>query len=322
VPISATAIFAFYLYYRWKYRGTIVRIFEERPLFIIPRGTPVEGAECVDIPGPNGFKIKGTYIRHYAGERKGVILFGLEFGSDRWASHTYCEGLLQAGYDIFTYEPRNQGESDRDATYEPLQWVTDRDVADLRAAIRYLHSRPDRDPFGIGVFGVSKGGSLALIAAAEDPLVRCVSTDGAFATYTTMIPFMRRWVNIYIKKRGSRAWIPDWFYGLLGLSAIRVVEKKRHVRFESVERAVRRMRQPFLMIHGGGDTYIKPEMASALYKQAGKCRPRDLWVVDKAKHNQAIQLAGDDYHARLVEFFDLHLANAGVAGVTADAKRS
>jgi pimeloyl-ACP methyl ester carboxylesterase len=322
VPISATAIFAFYLYYRWKFRGTIVRIFEERPLFIIPRGTPVEGAECVDIPGANGLKIKGTYIRHYAGERKGVILFGLEFGSDRWASHTYCEGLLQAGYDIFTYEPRNQGESDRDATYEPLQWVTDRDVADLRSAIRYLHSRPDRDPFGIGVFGVSKGGSLALIAAAEDPLVRCVSTDGAFATYTTMIPFMRRWVNIYVRNRNSRAWVPDWFYGLLGLSAIREVERKRQVNFESVERAARRMRQPLLMIHGGGDTYIKPEMAEAVFKIATKCSPRELWIVDKAKHNQAIQLAGDDYHTRLVEFFDRHLANAGVAGTVAATKKS
>jgi pimeloyl-ACP methyl ester carboxylesterase len=312
VPIGGTAVLSFYLYYRWKFRGTIVRIFEEKPLFIIPRGTPIDGAECVDIPVANGLKIRGTYIRHYAGERKGVILFGLEFGSDRWASHTYCEGLLQAGYDVFTYEPRNQGDSDTDATYEPLQWVTDRDAADQRAALKYLHSRPDRDPFGIGLFGVSKGGALALLAAAEDPLVRCVATDGAFGTYTTMIPFMRRWVHIYIKNKRNRNWVPDWFYGLLGLDAIAQVEKKRRVKFESVERAVRRLRQPLLMIHGGGDTYIKPEMALALHKQA-KTAAKELWVVEKAKHNQAIQLAGDEYHQRVVEFFDRHLANAGVA---------
>ncbi len=309
VPVAASAIGAFYLYYTWRFRGTIVRIFEEKPLFIIPRGTPIEGAECVDIPVGNGLKIRGTYIRHYAGERKGVILFGLEFGSDRWASHTYCEGLLTAGYDVFTYEPRNQGQSDKDATYEPLQWVTDRDLQDQRAALRYLHSREDRDPFGIGVFGVSKGGSLAFLAAAEDPHVRCIATDGAFGTYTTMVPFMRRWVHIYIKNKRNRSWVPDWFYGLLGLNAIRVVEKKRHVNFESVERAVRRIRQPLLMIHGGGDTYIKPEMAETLFKQAGKAATRDLWVVEKAKHNQAIQVAGDEYHSRVVAFFDAHLAD-------------
>lgn len=316
VPISAAAIFGFYLYYKHKYLGTIIRIFEEKPLFIIPRGTPVEGAECVDIYDKNGLRIRGTYIRHYAGERRGVVLFGLEFGCDRWASHTYCEGLLQAGYDVFTYEPRNQGCSDRDATYEPLQWVTDRDVADLRSALKYLHSRPDRDPFGIGVFGVSKGGGLALIAAAEDDLVRCVATDGAFATYTTMVPYMRHFVHIYIKFKRDRSWVPDWFYGLLGLAAISAVEKKRGVRFESVERAVRRIRQPLLMIHGGGDTYIKPEMAKALFQQA-KAPLKDLWIVDKAKHNQAIQIAGDEYHERIVSFFDQHLANAGIAAAAA-----
>jgi hypothetical protein len=63
-------------------------------------------------------------------------------------------------------------------------------------------------------------------------------------------------------------------------------------------------------------------MAEAVFKIAAKCSPRELWIVDKAKHNQAIQLAGDDYHARLVEFFDRHLANAGVAGTVAAAKKS
>ena len=131
---------------------------------------------------------------------------------------------------------------------------------------------------------------------------------------------MRRWVHIYVKNRGQRAWVPDWFYGLLGLSAIRVVERKRQVGFENVERAARRMRQPLLMIHGGGDTYIKPEMAEAVFKIASKCQPRHLWIVDKAKHNQAIQLAGEDYHTRIVEFFDRHLANAGVVAARATSR--
>lgn len=319
VPIAASIIFSLYLYYRWKFRGTIQRIFVEKPLFIIPRGSPIEGAECVDIPVSDGLKIRGTYIRHYSGERRGVILFGLEFGSDRWACHTYCEELLKAGYDVFTYEPRNQGDSGRDPTYEPLQWVTDRDVADQRVALKYLHSREDRDPFGIGIFGVSKGGSLALLSAAEDPHIRCVVTDGAFGTYTTMVPFMRRWVHIYVKNKSNRDWVPDWFYGLLGLDTIAQVEKKRHVRFESVERAVRRLRQPLFMIHGGADNYIKPEMAESLHKQASRAQTRELWMVDKAKHNQAIQIASDEYHRKVVDFFDLHLGNAG-AVVSATAK--
>jgi uncharacterized protein len=319
VPVAASVVLGFYLYYRWKFGKTIVRIFEEKPLFIIPRGTPIDGAECVDIPTADGLTIRGTYIRHYHPEieRRGVILFGLEFGSDRWASHTYCEALLHAGFDVFTYEPRNSGDSSKDASYEPLQWVTDRDLTDLRAALTYLHARPDRDPYGIGLFGVSKGGSLALLGAAEDRLVRCVATDGAFATYTTMIPYMRRWAHIYIKFTRDRSWVPDWFYGLIGLTAIRDVEKKRHVRFESVERAVRRLRQPWLMIHGEGDTYIKPDMAKSLFAQASRTAVKSDWIVPKAKHNQAILIAEADYNARLVAFFEEHLAGrpASVAAV-------
>ena len=50
------------------------------------------------------------------------------------------------------------------------------------------------------------------------------------------------------------------------------------------------IRQPLLMIHGGGDTYITPEMAEALYKQSSRGRAT-LWIVPGAKHNQAIQIA-------------------------------
>ena len=58
--------------------------------------------------------------------------------------------------------------------------MTDRDAADMRAAVTYLRARPDADPRGIGFFGISKGGSTGLLVAAADPWVRCVVTDGMF----------------------------------------------------------------------------------------------------------------------------------------------
>src|SRR5947209_7433878 len=38
---------ALYLYIRWKYMGFLVRIFQEKPLFVIPRGQPTDDAEHV-----------------------------------------------------------------------------------------------------------------------------------------------------------------------------------------------------------------------------------------------------------------------------------
>ena len=209
---------------------------------------------------------------------------------------------------MFSYEPRNQGESDRDGAYEPLQWVTDKDVADMRAALAYLRGRPDADPAGVGVFGVSKGGSTAFLAAAAEPGIRCLATDGAYATYTTLVPYMRRFIGIYSDRKVIQRALPGWFYGLIGLTGVKRVARNRGVTYPSVEKAAGKFRRPLLMIHGEADNYIKPEMARALFDRAAG--PKDLWLVPKAKHNGALHAAGDEYHARVVAFFDRHLARA------------
>ena len=62
------------------------------------------------------------------------------------------------------------------------------------------------------------------------------------------------------------------------------------------------------MIHGGDDTYIKPEMARSLFKRIRQ--PKELWVVQGAKHNQAFQVAGAEYATRMTRFFDAHLGDS------------
>lgn len=300
------AIAVLYLWVRWKYMGFLVRIFQERPLFVIPRGQPTDSAEHVTLTPNDGITLRGCYLKTAAPTRKGVILFGLEFGSNRWSCRAYCDSLVAAGYDVFAYEPRNQGDSDKDPNYEPLQWVTDRDVADMHAAIKYLLTRPDADPRGIGVFGISKGGSTAFLTATAEPAVRCVVTDGAYATYTTMVPYMQRWIGIYSDRIKLHRVLPRWFYGLIGVAGAKKVGRNRGVTYPSVEKAVGKLRLPLLMIHGEGDTYIKPEMAKALYERARG--EKELWLVPKAKHNQALHVAEGEYRRRLVAFFDQHLA--------------
>jgi dipeptidyl aminopeptidase/acylaminoacyl peptidase len=301
---------ALYLVFVWKYKKNVTRIFQEKPLFVIPRGTPTDDAEHVTFTTPDGLTLRGCYLPA-AGPRRGVILFGLEFGSNRWSCRSYCEQLVAAGYDVFAYEPRNQGDSDRDPSYEPLQWVTDRDVTDMRAAVRYLKDRPDADPRGVGVFGVSKGGSTGLIVASTDPWVKCVATDGAYATYITMVPYIRRWVGIYSEQKRLHGVLPTWFWRVIGVSSVREVARNRGVTYPSVEKGAAKFGGPLLMIHGEGDTYIKPDMAKALFSRARGTK--DLWLVPKAKHNQALHVAADEYHRRVVEFFDRNLGPQGAA---------
>src|SRR5206468_4123352 len=176
---------------------------------------------------------------------------------------------------------------------EPFQWVTDKDVADMRVAIRYLLTRPDAEPNGIGLFGISKGGGTGFVAASTEPAIRCLVTDGAYATYTTMVPYIQRWIKIYSDNHRLQRVLPTWFYGLIGVTGMNRVARNRGVTYPSVEKAVGKLRRPVLMIQGESDTYIKPEMALALYERAAA--PKDLWLVPGAKHNQAIAVAEDEY---------------------------
>ena len=284
------------------------RIFTERPLFVVPRGKPLHGAEVVRFSTSDGLTLRGCYLKA-ATPRRGVILFGLEFTSDCWSCRSYCEHLVANGFDVCTYEPRGQGQSDPMPGYEPMQWVTDHEVRDAKAALAYLKGRPDADPHGVGLFGISKGAGAGLLAAIRDPYVRCAVTDGMFATTTTLLPYMGQFFVIY-KSFFPEVLIPEFYYRVIAFFALRLVRRERHCRFPSLERALKHLgSRPLLMIHGAQDQYIKPEMAQKLFDlSGGSPENREFWLVEGAKHNQALNVANGEYHERVLCFFERHLA--------------
>src|SRR5262249_36891596 len=105
---------------------------------------------------------------------------------------------------------------------------------------------------------------------------------------------------------------------LIGLVGLGWVEKERRCRFPHLEQDLPELGdRPLLMIHGGGDTYIKPHMARMLFVQARAAAragvERSLWLVEGAKHNQAFHVAGEEYRRLVLSFFNQHLA--GLPGI-------
>jgi pimeloyl-ACP methyl ester carboxylesterase len=303
--VPAAAAFAllglFLAYVVVRYVPIIARIFEEKPLFLPLRLPPQDGGEAVRFRTEDGFALGGTYFQTTAPSRVGVLVFCHEYLSDRWSFAPYTESLRGFGYDVFTFDFRNHGGSDCDSGYRPLQWVTDHEVRDLRAALDYLRSRPDRDPAGFGLFGVSRGGSTALLVAAQDPDVWGVVTDGAFPTRGTMLAYILRWAEIYVANPGFYRALPLWIFRFLAWAGRVRSEKRLNCRFPDVERAVARLApRPWLAIHGARDAYIGPEIARTLFAEAGE--PKELWVVPEAKHNRCREVAPDEYAARLGAF--------------------
>ena len=298
----------FFVYIWIRYRKYIYRIFETKPFFLAAKHAPDPTAEAVEFAVDDGRRVAGSYLKRTADRRLGVVLFCHEFTADRWLCEPYVGYLRGAGFDILTFDFCNHGASDAIVDYEPLQWVTAHEVADVRAALAYLRSRPDIDGAPIGLFGVSKGGSAGIVAAALEPNVRAVITDGAFPTHGTVTRYEMRWVAIYTKLDLVIRLLPQWFYVLLTELAMSRLSRRRKVKYQRVETGIRRLDgRPLLMIHGERDNYINLDIVREFYRLAEP--PKELWVVPGAKHNACLDNAGEEYRDRVREFFCRHLGS-------------
>jgi pimeloyl-ACP methyl ester carboxylesterase len=198
------------IYLTVKYTPVIGRIFQAQPFFMPVKVQPSEHGESVEFMTEDGLRLCGTYLRSRTSEQAGVLVYCHEYLSDRWSFHPYLDQFRDLGFDLFTFDFRNHGESDLDPEYAAMQWTTDHETRDLRAALAYLRSRHDHDPAGFGLFGVSRGGTTALIVAASEPDVWGVITDGAFPTQGTVVSYILRWAQIFVPSPVLRGLIPLW----------------------------------------------------------------------------------------------------------------
>jgi pimeloyl-ACP methyl ester carboxylesterase len=281
-------------------------MFDESPIFSPTEGTPHPNAEEVEFAARNGLKLRGSYLATPAGNPKGIIVFCHEFRSERWSGVSYWEFLQQDGFDVFAFDFRNHGTSDPDPNYQPRHWVTELELADLEAALDYVRSRSESKQLPIGLYGISRGGGTAIAAAARDRTVRCVVTDGAFPTHQTVLIYMRKWISLIVGDRLRNRLLPNWYLGIVRDAVLADVERDLGCRFLSLERAIGRIApRPLLMIHGGRDSYIRPALARRFYELARE--PRELWVVEGARHNACLETAADQYRERVREFFRKNL---------------
>ncbi len=281
-----------------------VAVFENRPPIGAEVFPPDSTAVSAAFTTRDRLQLVGSLWRSGCDSPRGLVLFCHELDSNRWSAMSYCEGLLAAGFHVFTFDFRNHGDSQSLAGYSPFHWATDYEVEDVLSAVAYLKSQPELAELPLGLFGISRGGTAAVAAAARCELVRCVATDGAVACNFLLEHYVHRWGRLYFNDRFLRS-IPRW-HELFSLWLIRrVSEFRRGMRYANIERSLAQLRnKPVLLISGERDTYIFPEMTRRLFALTGQDASR-LWIVPQAKHNMARQTALQEYDSRLIEFFSL-----------------
>jgi len=328
LAIAATclSLLAFVVALLGKYVRICLNIFVDTPppLSMGPRDFQIIRGEEVRFRSFDGTSLRGMWLRPpNPRARKGAVIFCHEFGSDMYSCARYARPLIEAGFDVFTFDFRGHGDSSSPKGYRPLQWPSDKELEDVLGACAYVEDvlAASGRAVRIGLFGISRGAGAAILAAGSDPNVACMVCDGAFGTRDTLVALMKRWAYIFARVKLVYENHPDAFWRFLLWCMMRFAQSKLGRRFPSVRKALARtVSCPILFIHGQKDSYIRPQQARILYEAAGE--PRRLWIVPGAKHNQCVVTAPQEYAARTVGFFRRHLAAEPVADEAAPPARS
>jgi uncharacterized protein len=285
------------------YRTDILRVIEDLPVHPHSVDEELTEGEHVRFHAADGVRLDGRYLSARGATRRGVVIFSHEFGTSGDSAPRYAGFLLDHGFDLFTFDYRAHGRSETPSGYEPRQWPSDREFADLIAAVDYVTGRPDAPPNGVGVLGISRGAGVAISAAAHDNRIRAVVTDGAFASRETIIAYVGKWGAIYVNTRYTGKRLPLWFCHAVYVFVVRWSRKRWGSRFLPISKDVRLIApRPILMIHGANDTYIPTALGERLFARARQ--PKAHWVVPAARHNQCYLAGQAEYADRICAFFD------------------
>lgn len=197
--------------------------------------------------------------------------------------------LARYGYGVLLFDFRGHGRSEGD-------FVTfgHDEVRDTEAALAFLLEQPDVDPERIGIIGNSMGGATAILAAADNPQLRAVVTEGTFAEV--------RDIETGIRILGilSRAPLDPLVNRLvahyLGFDLGSIAPAKRVG--DIGPRAV-------LVMQGGDDELVPLQSGEKLF--AGAQEPKEWWFEPSIRHNAFFRTLPLAYEQRIVAFFDRYL---------------
>ena len=200
--------------------------------------------------------------------------------------------LFDLDFNVLLFDLRGHGESDGDQLSGGYfeKW-------DVLGAYDYLVQRgvpPER----IGVLGWSMGAATALLAVAEEPAIRAVVADSAFADVRDLIA----------QETARTTPFPQWLVPVFipGMSAMSSVLYGIKVGEMVPEKAVTALGYPILLIHSDADSRIPFGQSVRIHASAPA--GSELWLIPGSAHADAFLDAPDEYVERVETYFRVWLA--------------
>jgi pimeloyl-ACP methyl ester carboxylesterase len=264
---------------------------------IVATQKPRATIEAVDLGRPyeqvtlltsDGLELVAWYVPSVNGAA--VIAF-----PGRTGPVEHARMLARHGYGVLLLDMRGQGESEGDAN--AFGWGS---AKDLDAAIAYLQARSDVEEGRIGGLGLSVGGEQLLEAAAGNPGLKAVVSEGA-GWRSVRESFAREDVSVW------QVWLQVPQDAVL-TAATAVLSGDPPP--PSLEDLVSRIApRPVLFVYGEKDNGGERALTPAYYEAAAP--PKQLWEVPGAGHTGGIDARPQEYERRIVAFFDAALLGSG-----------
>jgi len=274
-------LFFFMLVSLWGFFSAIY------PVKLISAYTPKHfgvAYEEVSFRTEDNVLLRGWFILSPHPQAKTIILLH-GYGADK-GNILPSRLFLYPEYNLLFFDFRYFGESKGDYSTAGLD-----EVKDLRAAIQYLHSRGIHE---VGVWGISMGGAVALMAAVQMQEIKAVIAESSYARLDLVanqyyqIPLLRYPIGMLMR---------FWAYVILGQDAKSV----------SPMDDAAQLTIPVLLIHSRND-YLIPFKHAELLQEALKNNPHAEFL-----HFETSPHGGreEGYETRIKQFLKKSLGQTG-----------
>lgn len=230
-----------------------------------------------------------------------VVIFCHESGATKESWEKYAGFLAESGSAVIAMD-LGPGEA-AEGTNQLSQWPAESEVERIVTVIRYA-KRVYGPGAAIVLFGVSNGADLALGASVRDASVTAVVTDGLFSMREIFRDYIRKWAPILVRPNLFGQKYPEWIVRLFADLGFWYSQRTSGKRFVDVERLMRRPHPRLLLVYGELDDYVPASHQNYLGRLVRSKKDTALFVVEKAKHNEAVMVEPRRYQESILEFLE------------------
>jgi alpha-beta hydrolase superfamily lysophospholipase len=242
--------------------------------------------EDISLTSLSGSTLSGWHIQ--SNQKKGVVILVHGIRANRTSMIERAKFLYDAGYSSVLIDLQAHGESTGD-----MITMGHLEKHDVKATIEYVKETHPLEP--IGLIGVSLGGAAATLAS---PLnIDAVILE---SVYTDISQAIHNRVSI---KLGPLSWLPAEILIVqieprigVNIANLRPIDK------------IQSIASPVFIISGKNDLHTTEAESRSFFNEAKQ--PKELWLLDNAKHVNLYKHSPTLYKSKVLEFLKQHMSYA------------